>query len=311
MPPSAPEAMPPGREPRSRDLNLSQLHTFRLVMEQGGYAAAARVSYLSVPSVWQHIQAIERAYGVCLFTKHGRQVAPTDAARKLYEQIEPILEHLESTFVLVNDAPTNTIRFVSGARMMLEDLAAPLAQFHQRYPNHLVLRHGNDRRAEELILSNEADLAATLEPDLRYMSRSIHYEPAYSVEFLAVSSKQHPYAKAKSSRLSELAKHDLIVTGSGTHGREALDEAFHHAGLNANVVIETDNSAFTLACVSAGMGVGILAGRKQGNLCQELASRSLSRQLGRRRIVLMYRKGRALTEPMSAIIESIQALDST
>ena len=280
-------------------------------MQTGGYAAAAKVSHLSVPSVWQHIQALETVYGVSLFERVGRLVEPTDAARKLYEQVAAILVQLESTFDVVSALSADqTIRMVTGVRMMLEDLAAPVAEFHRRHPNRLVIRHGNDRRAEELLLADEADIAMTLEPGLKQQSPDIQYEPAYTVEFLAVAQKTHAFSKSGSSSLRELAKHDLIVTAGGTHGRDALDQAFHRDGLTANIVAETDNSAFTIACVSAGMGVGILAGRSGGELCKKLVSRSLSRQLGLKRIVLMWRKGRILTDAMVDLVEEVKRLDS-
>ncbi|MCO8121846.1 LysR family transcriptional regulator [Stieleria sp. TO1_6] len=294
---------------RLSDLNIAQLRTFRQVMQEGGYAAAAKVSHLSVPSVWQHIQSMEKSYGVQLFERVGRQVAPTDAAKRLYEQVDRILVQLESTFELVSAQSDQTIRMVTGVRMMLEDLASPLAAFHRCHPNRLVVRHGNNRRAEELLLADEADLAMSLEPGLNQASAHLHYEPAYTVEFFAVAQQSHPYMAAESDELSELAKHELVVTLAGTHGRDALDRAFHNANLTANIVAETDNSAFTIACVAEGMGVGILAGRREGTLCRKLGSRSLSKQLGQRRIVLMWRKGRLLTEPMLDLVNRLKSLE--
>ena len=73
----------PTRPHRSAALSVQQLHTFRHVFRESGYSAAARASDLSVPSVWQQIQALERAYGVRLFQKVGRQVQPTDEAKRL------------------------------------------------------------------------------------------------------------------------------------------------------------------------------------------------------------------------------------
>jgi DNA-binding transcriptional LysR family regulator len=294
---------------RSADLSVAQLRTFQQVMREGGYAAASRVSHLSVPTVWQHIRALEKVYAVELFEKVGRQVRPTDAANKLYEQLDTILVQLESTFELISEPTADrSIRVVTGVRMMLEDLAEPLAAFHKRHANRLEIRHGNDRRAEELLLADEADIAMTLEPGLKQKSSKIHYEPAYSVEFLAVTKKNHPYAQSRSNRLCDLAEHDLVVTASRTHGRDALDQAFHREGLTAKIVAETDNSAFTIACVSAGMGVGILAGRSSGILSKQLVTRSLRDHLGQRRIVLMWRKGRLLTETMLELVDDVKRL---
>ena len=289
------------------NVTLAHLRTLRLVMQQGGYAAAARQSNLSVPSIWQHIRVLERAYKVELFRRQGRQVTPTDAAIRLYEEAEEILNRLDSTFSVVGENPQQSLRIVSGVRMMLEDLAEPLGEFRKRFGCVLVLRQGNEQRAEELILADEADLALALEPGPKKSSPRIHYEPAYTVEFLAIAKKNHPFMKSRRQSLRDLAEHDLIVSVDGTHGRDALDQALHREELNANIVAETDNSAFTIACATAGMGVGILAGQSAGRLSRQLSTVSLSKQLGRRKIVLMWRKGRLLSESMLHLIELIKA----
>ena len=301
---------PPIDVKRSNDLSVQQLHTFRNVVDHGGYAAAARRSGLSVPTVWQHIQALERLYGVQLFEKIGRRVHPTAAARQLYDSIAEILVGLESTFEVIQDRAelhSDTITLVTGVRMMMEDLALPLRRFRKRFPSlQLLIRHGNNRRAEEMILSDEADLALTLEAGYQQESQQIHYEPADSVDFLAVASKSHPFSTTTKTSLRELVKHDLIVTSPGTHGRDALDQALHRERLKATIAVETDNSGFTIACAQAGMGLGILAGRPDGQLCRRLSTRSLRRQLGQRQIVFMWHKGRQLTKPLQALIAEVR-----
>jgi DNA-binding transcriptional LysR family regulator len=261
---------------------------------------------MSVPTVWQHIQALEKVYGLRLFKKEGRNVVPTEAAEKLYVAVDEILVRLDSTFDLADGGAEAPITLVTGVRMMMEDLAEPLAAFCRRHANPILLRQGNDRRAEELILADDADLALTLESGPGEESPLIHYEPAYAVDFLAAAPRKHPYASAGTSSLRELVKHPLIVTAPGTHGRDALEQALHRERLTAKVAVETDNSGFTIACVQAGMGLGILAGREDGPLCSKLVTRSLRRQLGQRRIVFMWRKGRMLSEPILDLIEEVR-----
>ena len=291
---------------RSANLNVQQLYTFREVYERGGYATAAAESNLSVATIWQHIRALENSYEVKLFKRAGRKVVATPAAKELYQAIDEILVNLESTFDLVNRESSDAlpIRLVTGNRMLWEDLAEPLSVFRGTHDNRLILRHGNDRRAEELLKEDAADIALSLEPGPERISPLIHYEPGYFVDFLAAVPKRHPFTKSSCS-LKELVKYPLIVSAAGTHGRDTLDHALHRERLTANVAVETDNSGFTIACVQAGMGIGVLAGRHDGLLCSKLATRSLRRQLGRRQIVFMWRKGRRLTEPMLRLVELI------
>jgi DNA-binding transcriptional LysR family regulator len=76
------------------------------------------------------------------------------------------------------------------------------------------------------------------------------------------------------------------------------------------IAVETDNSGFTIACVNAGMGLGIVAGRSDGVLTRNLATHSLRKQLGRRQIVIMWRKGRRLPRPLSQFVDEIQVANS-
>jgi DNA-binding transcriptional LysR family regulator len=69
---------------------------------------------------------------------------------------------------------------------------------------------------------------------------------------------------------------------------------------------ETDNSAATIACVRAGMGVGIVAGRMGGILSRDLASRSLRRQLGHAWIVFLWKKGRQLSTTIETLMNLIR-----
>ena len=293
---------------RASELSVQQLQTFQLVYQHRGYAAAARELDLSVPTVWQQIQSIQRLYGFPLFEKQGRGIVPTPKATKLYEQLSELLAGLDSTFELADQAHDQAvpITLVAGVRMMMEEIAEPLFHFHQQWDHPLVVRQGNDRVAEQMVLAGEADLAFALEPGHDKISKMVHVEPAYCVEFMAIYQKSHPLAGVKKMTLRELVKHELVVTTPGTHGRDALDHALHRERLQAQFAAETDNSGFTIACVRAGLGVGILAGRPAGELCRQLEVRSLRRQLGRRQIVFMWKKGRRLTPALESLVDTVR-----
>lgn len=294
------------RQRSHSDLSIQQLHTFRQVFVHGGFSAAAEAAAISTPTLWHHVRELERTYGTVLFTKVGRRVEPTDAAKRLYDEVEEILARLDSTFDLVAEDGSAPITIVTGVRMMMEDLAEPLASFRAQYPNPLRILQGNDQQASHLVGSNQADIALALEPGKGNASPLIRYEPAFSISFLAVGLPGHPYCVAKSGGMRELIKHPLVVTVPGTHGRDALDQVLHAQNLKANIAVETDNSGFTIACVQAGMGLGILAGRPDGSLSQRLVTRSLSRQLGTRNIVFMWRKGRRLSKALQGLVNTIQ-----
>jgi DNA-binding transcriptional LysR family regulator len=295
------------------ELAVQQLRSFCLVFERQSYSAAAREIGQSVPAVWEQVRTLEARYRTSLFRRRGRRIEPTPAAGVLYDALRPLLAGLDSTFELLREERgefPRTISLVSGARMMLEDLAPTLALFHRQYPHvRLRLLHYNDKVAADLIVAGEADLALTLEPGPGVLGREVCVERAYKIEYLAVFPQRHPLAKEPELRLANLAAYPLILGHPGTYGRQLLEQALHHEGLweRVEIVAETDTSAFTIACVRASMGVGIIAGRASGYLCKGLATRPLQAELGDAWIAFLWKRGKHLTTAVQTLLQLIRS----
>src|SRR3954449_8641261 len=74
-------------------LDWSLYRTFLSVLRAGSLSAAARDDGLTQPTVGRHIDALETALGVALFTRSQHGLAPTEAALEL----QPYAESMEST----------------------------------------------------------------------------------------------------------------------------------------------------------------------------------------------------------------------
>jgi DNA-binding transcriptional LysR family regulator len=296
----------------ANDLTVQQLRSFCIVFEKQSYAAAAREVDLSVPTIWEQVRTLEKRYRTALFKRNGRRIQPTPAAALLYPALRALLAGLDSTFQLLREEEGDhprTVTLVTGARMMLEDLGRPLKRFRDRYPNtYLRLLHGNRKMAEELIVAGEADLALTLEPGPGVGGEGICLERAYRIDYLALFPARHPLSRKPSLRLADLAAYPLVVGHGGTYGRQLLEQALHHEGLSdrVQIITETDTSAFTIACVRAGMGIGIVAGQARGFLARDLVARSLQRQLGQAWVAFLWKKGRHLTATVHALMGLIR-----
>lgn len=298
---------------KANDLTVQQLRTFCVVFERGSYSAASKALDLSVQTIWEQVQALTRHYATALFQKQGRRIVPTRRAELLYESLRPLLAGLDSTFEMVREEESrpHTLTIVLGVRMMLEEMGPPLKRFRDRHPYiRLRLLHGDNRTAEKLVAEGGADLALTLAPGPGVISDAVRYERVYENEHFALLPAGHPLARKGAVRLRDLVDYPLIIGHEGTYGRRLLEQALYQEGLldRAQVAIETGNSAFTVACVRAGMGIGILSGRPGNALTSDLVARSLRRYLGRADIILMWKNGRQLTRPVHSFIEDIRTL---
>jgi DNA-binding transcriptional LysR family regulator len=283
-------------------LTTQQIRTFCDVFDRGTYAAAARAAGLSTSAVWEQVKEIEKQYAIELFRRRGRQVEPTEAGARLYEMLKPLLTGLDSTLRNLGEGeglrPTE-ITLAAGARMMIEEIGPGLALFRKEYPDvTLRILQSSPIQVESLVVGGDADVAMTLEPGPDHLSRAVTVEPAYEIDYLLLMPKKHELFKRRQLSLADIVEHPLVVPQAGSYSRHVLDEAFHRQNLcdRMKIAAETANSAFTAACVRAGVGIGIIAGRPDGVLCQGLATRPVSRWLGSTRIVFVWKSG-ALIPP--------------
>ncbi len=67
----------------SREPNWEWYRSFLQVLDTGSLSAAGRAMGLAQPTVGRHVESLEAALGLTLFTRSVDGYAPTDAAREL------------------------------------------------------------------------------------------------------------------------------------------------------------------------------------------------------------------------------------
>ncbi|MBW4667570.1 MAG: LysR family transcriptional regulator [Cyanomargarita calcarea GSE-NOS-MK-12-04C] len=77
-------------------VNFEWYRSFIEVYRVGTASGAAQILHLTQPAVSQHIAALESALGTGLFERTPRKMLPTEAAKRLYNQIAASVETLES-----------------------------------------------------------------------------------------------------------------------------------------------------------------------------------------------------------------------
>lgn len=297
---------------RFGNLSIQQLHTFCLMHERQSYAATARQLGLAVPTVWEQVKALERICGVALFERSGRGMAPTAAADRLLEIVEPLVVRLDSTLERLGSPELEvpaSLAIAGGSRMLIEDFGEAFARFRTSYPDtRLRLLSADNEMAQDLVHAGTADVAFLLEPSPDQKRPGLVYQPSYEIDYLAVFPPRHRLAKGRNPSLRDLVAEPLIVGHAGTVVRQRLEQALHRHGLlgELRIAAETDNSAMTIACVHAGLGVGIVGGNERGPLTGKLTYASLRRHLGTARIASVLRDGRLLSRALEDFTRLVQ-----
>ncbi len=99
---------------RSQSAGITRLRYFVAACEFGGFSKAASRMGVAQPAVTRQVRLLERDLGVALFTRNGRDAAPTEAGIWLLNRARPHIEGLDAVIGTMRrefGRPRGDIRF--------------------------------------------------------------------------------------------------------------------------------------------------------------------------------------------------------
>ena len=117
---------------------FESMRAFTAVVEEGGFAAAARKLQLSRSQVNKFVINLENHLGVQLFYRTTRKVTPTDNGRAFYDRCIDILSSLEEAELAVSQQsqqPRGKLKINAPMSFGISFLGATVAEFMTRYPD--------------------------------------------------------------------------------------------------------------------------------------------------------------------------------
>lgn len=237
--------------------------SFLAVIRERSLSGAARTLSLTQPTVGRHIDALEAALGLALFTRSQAGLDATEGAIALIPHAEAMASAAEAIQRVASgeaDDDRGTIRITASEMVGTEVLPAGLAAFRRAHPRiviELVLSNRNDD-----LLRREADIA------VRMVRPTQSALVARKIGVIHLGLHAHPsYVKAHGvpRDMAELSRHPLIGFDRAPSVRR-LDK------LNLPVSRELfsfrcDSDFGQYAALRAGVGVGfcqVALGRRDG-----------------------------------------------
>src|SRR5918912_1874181 len=120
---------------------LRNLQTFLIVVDEGGFSAAARRLGITQPSVSEQIRALEEHFGQPLLLRQGRRLTLTVAGQRLREhggRVIVALEALERDLATLRDGTGGVLPLVASPVPGEAMLPPLLPLFHERQPGSVV-----------------------------------------------------------------------------------------------------------------------------------------------------------------------------
>lgn len=271
-----------------------------LALEQGGsLRAAAQALNVTQPAMSKALAEVESAFGLPLFTRNPRGIAPTAqgllairGARLLLNE----LAHMQSEAVAAGTA-ASIVRigappFVAHGYLpeVLARLARATPKIHvelreDRVP--VLLRALADGLLDALVSSYPAD-ASTL--------RGMHlrFETLFDSELAIIAPAAHPLARARRVDWAALARNDWVMPDRASMARRVIDDSFARAGIvPPTPVIESTSPVTNVRLVAAGAGLSIVpaASLSQGWAGTRIVRLRVAPQLSPGPVALISRAG--------------------
>jgi DNA-binding transcriptional LysR family regulator len=241
-------------------VELHHLRTFREVVRERSFTAAARNLLLTQPAVSQQVKALETELGERLLHRDGRDVRPTDAGRVLLDATERVFAIVEDASRRIREARTSEsgrLTIACGDTVALYLLPPTLEEFRKRFPKaEVAVKNHGSKAIVDLVLAGSADLGVVTAP----ATLDAALEKATLLEerhVLAVPPGHRLAARAEASP-EDLAGEDAVLVAKSAVTRTVIDRGFRAAGVALRPVMESGNLEVVKAYVARGFGVSVL-----------------------------------------------------
>lgn len=245
-------------------MNLKQLEAFVRVAETKSFSAAAKMLFLTQPTVSAHIASLERELNTCLLIRNTKGVALSESGKELYAYAEQMLEleqKIRERFGLTGRQPGSVLRIAASTIPSLYLLPDIMARFRKEYPEEqLKLFETDSSGVVEMILSHKADVGFT---GTVLEKGSCTYIPFYQDELVVLTPSSERYRARKNDDIvSWILEEPVILREEGSGTRKEALRLLVQTGVDIsklNVAAMMENQETIKRSVGSGMGISILS----------------------------------------------------
>jgi DNA-binding transcriptional LysR family regulator len=170
-----------------------------------------------------------------------------------------VFQDLQETVSAISETQEHlrgTLRLVGGMTVCLYVFPMLLAELRRVHPQlDLKITVGSTERSVEMLRSGAGDIGLLTLP---IEASDLVSVPVLREELFLVSYPDHPFARRRAVSPEELDRQPFILFEAGSISRRLVSEFFAREGIEAEVVMETENVEIIKAMVRTGLGIGIV-----------------------------------------------------
>lgn len=238
-------------------INWELWRSFLAVLREGNLSRAARQLGLTQPTVGRHIDELEHALGVSLFTRSPKGLAPTDAGLELRPHAQAMASSAEALLRAASGGASEArgvVRVTASEIFAVEILPKIFADFRARYPK--VTIELSVTNVTQNLLEREADIAVRLP---RPTQGAVIAKQVGKIRFGLFAHRDYLRRHGTPQTMEQLLDHTLIGFDKSGAALPALPAVLRDLPSPITwdaFAFRSDSALAQIAMVRAGYGIG-------------------------------------------------------
>ncbi len=225
-------------------MELRHLRYFAALAEHLNFTRAAQQVHVTQSTLSHQIKQLELEVGYQLFDRVGKRVVMTEAGERLLPQFKRALQEIDDGLRTMRGAAEQLSGHLHiGVTHTFNISLIPIcvAEFLRKHKSVCIsIKEMHADVIAKGLEDGEFDLGITYRPD---DDRGLTFEPLCYDEMALLVPEQHPFAKRKRVRMSELHRQELILYTKNAATQKFLDGWFKSARAEPIVVVEMNACA--------------------------------------------------------------------
>lgn len=272
-----------------------KLNTLIVLSRERNYTKTAEICNITQPAVTQHIQYLEKQYGIKIFQRRGRELLITPEGEILIEEARKILAISEGVKEkLSKDLEHHKILDI-GITLTASNHFIPqmLNVFRNKFPKTRYFVHtANVKKIYDKLRFHELDFAVIdgTPPTKEFKSKLLEKD-----ELIFIASPNHPLANKNDVTLDDLKNEKMILRDKKANTRIVFENYLlnHFKSVEEfDIILEIESTSLIKQLVIEGHGISLMS----RVICEHLIAQNVLTEIKvkdfrlERGIYLIYRK---------------------
>ncbi len=293
-------------------MEFRKLEVFCKVVELRSFTKAAEETYLSQPTISEHIRGLENELGHKLFNRLGKEVEITPTGEVLYKYALEILQKQQEAIQAVahfNGTLAGKISIGCGTIPGTYILPELISSFHHVHPSiKAILRITSSRIVAGNVLNGELEFGIV---GAKWNEKKLTWAEIFSDELTLAVHPEHTLAGKDKVSLQEAIQFPFVLREPESGTRRVFAGILEKEGIRESdlkVVAEIGSTAAVKEAVKAGIGASVLSKRAVSDDldCCKLVTLSMQGLDFRRSFYLVQRKNRELSPIATSFVDFIK-----